>query len=140
MDTLKGILEEVVLFLFFPALTVGFGILSAVVDSTGLSWLFAILAVVALGFFIIKYWIQLYITGIILAYLGGGLIFAGATSLLWMTIIDYPLGPGGKLVDWGWFFSFFYILWIAMGVVAVLVYTQAIGIIAGFIKGIFNSK
>lgn len=134
------VLFEIGQFLLYVILMIGLTALSITVKSIGLTWFFALCALTVFCFFLIKYWLHLYIAGIILGYLGSGLVFAFITSLVWMTLIDYPMGPKGELIDWGWFFSFFYILWVAMGIVGILVYTQATGMIIDFVKGIFNSK
>jgi hypothetical protein len=108
--------------------------LSIVVSSTFFCWLFAICAVSILCLIIINYWVELYIAGAVLSYLGAGIIFGGAMSILWMTVIDYPLGPNGELIGWGKFFSFFYILWAAMGVVYVFVVIDAFSRAVNFLK------
>lgn len=127
-------------FLILVLALIGFIALSAAVSSTFLCWLFAICAIGVLVLILINYWVELYIAGAVLSYLGAGVIFAGGTSLLWMTVIDYPLGPNGELVGWGKFFSAFYILWVAMGFVYVVVATQAINMGVDFVRKVFKIR
>lgn len=105
-----------------------------------LTWLFALITLFILCVITVKYWVELIIVGLILKVLGWGLVFAFATSLLWMTAVDSPMGPKGELLEWGWYFSFFYILWCAMWGVGVLVYYQIFDLGINFIRNVFKIK
>jgi hypothetical protein len=137
MDTLKDILVEVVQFLIFPILMVGFGILSAVVDPKGLSWFFAVLAIVALGIFVVKYWMLLYFGWLAILFLGAGLVTAGALTVVW-EFITFDGNPDSVLRDWEGPFSFFFILYLVMWIAYAIILTEALDIVVKFVKGLFQ--